>query len=472
MRHVLVILCVVIAAVFAGVAWRQVEARIETPPAAKSLRDFGVVGDGKADDSGALQKAVDSLGSLHLPRGVYRLTKPVVFLLTSASGARGGVTGDVGASLTMDGPGPALRFIGTHGGTADPKSVKPETWDQFSPRVRGIDILGNHAEADGIEAEGTMQLTVEGVTIRKCRHGIHLVKRNRNVLVSACHIYSGTGIGIFLDDVNLHQTNIVGCHISYCAGGGVVTKGGEVRNIHVGTCDIEACMSKDGPPAANILIDSTDGSTAEVAITGNTIQHSNVPESANIRILGAGKGIKKGTTARWGHVTISGNVFSDVAVNVDLKDCRGVTLVGNTFWMGYQHNLRVENCDQLTLGSNLFERNPGYDYGTAATTKNAILFKKCRDATLVGNHAEGIRAEPACVVFEECERFNLTGNTVLDCDDVGILMSNCKNCRVSGTMARHDGAGSADAWSMKVVGGSGNIFTDNSLGNKSDVPAK
>ena len=38
--------------------------------------------------------------------------------------------------------------------------------------------------------------------------------------------------------------------------------------------DIEGCQSKDGPPTANVLIDCTGGSTAEVAITGCTIQHT------------------------------------------------------------------------------------------------------------------------------------------------------------------------------------------------------
>src|SRR5262245_59392997 len=144
MRHALILLCVLAAAAFVGVAWRQVEA--QPRPATKTLADFGVVGNGEADDSEALQEAVDALGSIRLPRGVYRLTKPVTFTLTGA----GGITGDGDATLKMDGPGPALRFVGTHGGTADPKTMKPDTWSQFSPRVRGIDILGNHAEADGI----------------------------------------------------------------------------------------------------------------------------------------------------------------------------------------------------------------------------------------------------------------------------------------------------------------------------------
>ena len=45
----------------------------------RSVRDFGAVGDGEADDTAAFQRAVDAgVGDVFVPRGVYRLTKPVV----------------------------------------------------------------------------------------------------------------------------------------------------------------------------------------------------------------------------------------------------------------------------------------------------------------------------------------------------------------------------------------------------------
>ena len=53
--------------------------------------------------------------------------------------------------------------------------------------VDRIEIVGAHAEADGIRAEGTMQLTITATTVRKARHGIHLTGRNRNVLISDSH---------------------------------------------------------------------------------------------------------------------------------------------------------------------------------------------------------------------------------------------------------------------------------------------
>src|SRR5688572_23625516 len=125
------------------------------------------------------------------------------------------------------------------------------------PVVHSLEIVGEHPEADGIVAAGTMQLTITRTAVRKVRHGIRLIERNRNVLISDCHIYENSGAGIFLDSVNLHQINVIGSHISYCRAGGIVSKGGEVRNLHIGTCDIESNMASDGPPAANILLDST-----------------------------------------------------------------------------------------------------------------------------------------------------------------------------------------------------------------------
>jgi hypothetical protein len=431
-------------------------------------REFA--GDGAADDTDALQRAIDAgRGGVHLPKGVYRITRPLVIDLDKVGYTA--ITADGTATLRMDGAGPALKFVGTHEGTAAPASFKPNVWDrQRTPRVDGLEVVGNHPEADGIEATGTMQLTLQGVTVRKCRHGVHLSGRNRNIVLSACHIYQNSGIGVFYDHVNLHQSNIVGCHISYCDGGGVVTRGGEVRNIQIGACDIEANQAKGGPPTANVLIDCTGGSTAEVAITGCTLQHSNVPDSANVRVLGVGSGIRKGTTAQWGHVTIGDNVFSDVAVNVDLKDCRGVTLTGNTFWMGYKFNLRAENCQQLAVGPNAFERNPAYDYGASKETVNALLFKNCKDCTLTGLHVHGVHGAEAAVALDGCSRFNVTGCSVLDCDGVGLLLKEPRNCRMSDCLIRHDGERKQDAISLRVLGGSGNLFADNLLGNKVEVP--
>ena len=117
----------------------------------------GAKADGRADDSAALQAAVDrGDGVIRLARGTYRITKPIEIDLSKVD--RTAIVGDGVAGVVMAGAGPAFRFRGTHGGTADPASVKPRVWDKERlPLVEGIEIVGEHEDAIGIELTGTMQ---------------------------------------------------------------------------------------------------------------------------------------------------------------------------------------------------------------------------------------------------------------------------------------------------------------------------
>ncbi|MFN0019005.1 MAG: right-handed parallel beta-helix repeat-containing protein [Pirellulaceae bacterium] len=426
--------------------------------------------DGVVDDSAAIQRAVESkAGTIVLPAGTYRITKTIEVNLDEVGWTA--FVGDGTARILMAGPGPAIRFTGTHEGTADPASVKDNVWNkQRMPRVSGIEIVGSHPEADGIEASGTMQLTIESTLLRELRHGVRLVKRNRNVLISACHIYHCRGVGVYLDHVNLHQTNIVGSHISYNGGGGVVVRGGEVRNVHISGCDIEANMDLAGEPTANVLFDSTEGSMAEGAIVGCTIQHARTtPErnSANIRILGKGVFTTKGKQqeVNCGHITIGDNVLSDIQTNIHLAGARGVTITGNTFWQGYKHNLLVEDSSQIVLGANLMERNPMYGYTDEA--KNNVVFKNCRDCTISGLQLHNVQESDAGLTLAECQRMHVTGNTILDCGKVGMLLTNVTDSRVGDNVIRDDrlaagdGAAGSKNIPLKTVGGRGNWFTGN-----------
>src|SRR5690606_37168838 len=270
-----------------------------------NVRKFGAVGDGKTDDTPAVQKAIDSgLGGVYFPKGIYRITKTLIVDLDRIGYSS--IYSQDGSQIIMEGPGPAFKLVGTHQKSAAPQTFSGDVWDrQRMPLLNGLAITGAHPGAVGIEASGTMQLTVSRIHVRNALHGIHLTGNNRNVVISDCHLYSNRGIGIYYDEVNLHQSNITGCHISYNLGGGIVSRGGNVRNIHITGCDIESNMGKEDPPTANVLIDcsTSPSGTAEVAITGCTIQHNHdSPDSANIRILGRGKPEGNTQRERWGNV--------------------------------------------------------------------------------------------------------------------------------------------------------------------------
>src|SRR5262245_37580886 len=425
-----------------------------------TVLDFGAKGDGVVDDTAAIQELIDAkVGSLRFPAGSYRITWTLVVDLDKVGFTS--FVADGTARLVMAGSGPAIRFIGTHAGSADPPQFKATVWyRQRMPVVEGLAIHGEHDEADGIEAKGTMQITLRGVHIRNCRHGVHLVERNRNVLIDGCHIYENRGIGVFYDHVNLHQSNISASHISYCKQGGVVVRGGDVRNIHIAGCDIEANMSKEGPSSANVLLDCADGSVAEVAITGCTIQHSkDAPESANIRILGRGFADRRGQRMPFncGNVTIGDNVLSDVKTNIHLAGVRGVTINGNTFWQGYEHNLLVEDSSHVVVGANAMERNPLYGYTSEG--KCGVVFRGCRDSSITGLHLHNVIESPAGIVMEKCHRIHLTGCTILDCDNLGVLQKDCGFVMYDAVLVRDQRQGSTSMM-MRVVDGSGKIIKE------------
>lgn len=435
-----------------------------------NVRSLGAAGDGVADDTAVLQQAVASgTVDLYFPKGIYRLTRTIEFDLAQTGFAS--VTGDGTASIRMEGAGPALRFTGSHGGTAAPETVKPQVWErERAPMVTGVEIVGRHAEADGIEAVGTMQMTVSRVVVREVRHGVHLVRRNRNVTIADCHLYNNSGVGVFYDEVNLHQSNITNCHISYNRCGGVVSHGGNVRNLQIGTCDIEANHGADGPPSANVWLDSSRGSIGEVTITGCTIQHTRkAPDSANIRITGAGTDAglaeRTGQTAtREGHVTIASNVFSDVQVNVEIRDARGVTVTGNTFWEGFVHDLHVQRCSNVVVSGNNFDRNPRYAVnGTLGAENNGILIEDSSDVSLTGNVLSGVLRKPAAVQVFDSRRILINGNSILDSDGNGLLFRDVSDSMVSGNIVRDDRVPDLRSSSapVELKGGSGNLVGGN-----------
>ena len=446
------------------------------PAAGADVTAFGAVGDGKTDDTAAVQRAVDAgAGAVRFPKGTFRLTRPVVIDLDRVGYTA--LSGDGVATVVMAGPGPAFKFVGTHEGTAAPASFKENVWErQRTPAVDGLEIVGGHPEAVGVEATGTMQLTITRLVVRRALHGVHLTGRNRNVILSNCHLYENRGIGVYYDHVNLHQSNLVGCHISYNGGGGVVARGGDVRNIQIGTCDIEGNQSPNGPPTANVLIDSTGGTAGvgEVAIVGCTIQHGHkAPDSANVRILGRSDGTTGGPVVREGNVTIADNVFSDVQTNVHLRDCRGVTVVGNTFWMAFDQDLLVEQCTDVVVGPNAFDRNPRYDYSDSLDAKGGVVFRGCADCTLTGLHLHAVERREAALLIDGGRRFNVTGCTVLDSDGVGLWLRDVSDSRVSDCLIRDDrpgreGAGGG-AEPLRVTGGRGNLLADNLLGGKAET---
>lgn len=390
------------------------------------------------DRTEELQRKIEaSNGHLELDESYYRITRPLVLDLGKLKGAS--VEGSGGVRLIMDGPGPAFMIQGTHLGTASPKSFEPNTWNQHMPILEGVEILGASEQAIGIRLEGSVGAILRGVAVRWCQHGVHLMGRNRNVIISDCHFYENNAIGIFLDDVNLHQINVIGSHISYNQGGGIVVRDGNVRNLQVTGCDIEANMPFDqtATRAANIWIDVSGSngdrgkSIAEIAITGCTIQHSAnysgdedqtvAPGGANIRL--SGKEIYPIDS-----VTISGNVISDTTCNIDLLHVMDVAIAANNFFAPKLQNIRVLHGNRVVLQGNTFNPRqfvrPGW-----------ISLTDCTDCVIANSTLHHLATHEGALRLLRCKGVVMNGLVVSECDS-GVRIQDSENIMMVGCLFR------------------------------------
>src|SRR5262249_60433210 len=123
-----------------------------------------------------------------------------------------------------------------------------------------------------------------GVLSRRCRYGVHLVKRNRNLLLADSHIFDGRGpsIGVYFDGVNLHQAIICGCHIAYCPHAGIKVARSEVRNLQITGCDIEYNHDTRNPDSADVWIDARESTVPEGTIASHTIHPTRTPPRAHL----------------------------------------------------------------------------------------------------------------------------------------------------------------------------------------------
>jgi len=407
-----------------------------------NVRHFGASGDGKTDDTEAVLHALaDGDGVLEFPRGEYVLSKTVTVPLNQAG--RVGIHGKTGtAKIIMKGPGPAFALVGTHAGTADPGSFKDATWQrERMPTVLNLEVVGAHPQADGFLVEGTMQSTFEGVLLRKLRNGIRFQRRARNVLISHCHIYNNSHVGIYLDHCNLHQAIITGSHISYNAAAGIKILGGQVRNFQITGNDIEYNYSRDTADSADVLIDCRpEGATInEGTLSGNTIQARISRGGANVRLIGNHE-IPDNSA---GMLAITGNLIGSQETGIHLLRACSTVISGNTIYGAARRNLLIEQCRNIVVGANSIDHNT--DLGNKRQLATGIRIVGSRDTSLCGVQIKDAPAgqhtlagaapieRQGLIELIDCERATLSGLHVIDGTPHGIYVENSTFVHVTGS---------------------------------------
>ncbi|MFM9962634.1 MAG: right-handed parallel beta-helix repeat-containing protein [Planctomycetaceae bacterium] len=450
---------------------------------------FGAVGDGLADDAAALQHTIDSGdGVLRLNKGTYRITKPLVLDLTKTG--FGAVRGEGGTSrIVMAGAGPAIRVIGDHQGTAVPSSVQPHTWDKERfPTITGIEIVGEHPDAVGIELRKTMKCVISQVLIRRCRIGVHLVERNRDFLLTNSHLYDNHEIGLFFDRCNLHQIIVHGCHISWNKVAGIKSLGGDVHNLQIVGNDIEYNNATAGggskPPAeltdhpggSEIWFDATDGVISEVTISGNTIQATVQTGGANIRIVGAEverpqqADVPKTQKVDTAHlINITGNVLGSQWRAVELRNVSRVTITGNSIYDSADLSVFAARSAGIAVSGNTFVWR-GND---SEPPKDGLRFEDCDSVLLSGlatqRFCAGSAERGAAVTFVRCSDCGVSDCQILDPLHRGLELEDCVRCRVANNTIVDRRASPSMKHAIRVLGQSrDNLITGNILGGATE----
>ena len=418
-----------------------------------NVNGFGAVGDGVADDGDALQHTLEAgNGVLRLNKGTYRITKPLVIDLTKQG--YGAVRGEGGTSrIIMAGLGPAIRVIGDHQGTAVPASVQPHTWEKERfPTLSGIEIVGEHPEAVGIELRKTTKCVISQVLVRRCRIGVHLVERNRDFILADSHLYDNLEFGLFFDRCNLHQVIVHGCHISWNKVAGIKTLGGDLHNLQIVSNDIEynnitaGGKSNTSTPAqiaahtggSEIWFDAIDGISSEVTISGNNIQATVQPGGANIRIVGApverpqradSPKDQKTDTAHLFNIT--GNVLGSQWRAVDMHHVSRVTITGNTIYDSADLSIFAKNCAGVVVSGNTF----AWRGNDSEPTKDGLRFEDCDNVLLSSLATQRLCAgspeRGAAITFVRCSDCGVSDCQILDPLHRGIELEDCTRCRIS-----------------------------------------
>jgi len=425
---------------------------------AVNVVNFGATGDGTTDDAPAIQEAIDSThGALFFPAGEYRLNSGLKVHL--ARRGRTYITSG-GARLLNASGEPALHVAGTHEGTASPQTVSEHTFrHETMPLISALEIVGLGDCGDGIVLEKTYKAVVSNVLVRDCRHGIRLAARNRDVIIAQCHIMHNRDIGVFYDNVSLHQSNIVGCHICYNGHAGIKVADGDIRNLQITGNDIEYNNSaEDGEVCADVWFDAGAGTGTgirESTICSNTIQATRSPNGANIRLVGP----PDSESQKVGLISIGGNLITNQEYNIWAARSRAVAISANTLLLGPAANIRLQECRSVTLSANVIDDIP--DYSRAGGTCGGIVLEQCEGCAINAMILRGIEApdDGAALFLQGCRECGVTASQVLECRSAAVELRECINCRVSSNILGAKGASGGQP--VREIGGSGNVVCDN-----------
>ena len=469
-------------------------------------RSFGAVGDGVADDTAAIQKAINEGKRIYLPgtSAYYKISSALT--LSSSS------------SIAGDGLSSQIRQITPGANVISGTSVKDVV-------ITGLNIYGpgdasSDATGNGIYLAGSSRVSVEGNRFENIGNtGIHLKDTTYsqivdNEMVSFVHYrqdsadialkysssyntvsgnkcVSGSGTGILVQAIkagdganyNVIESNLVTAHdrygiVLYAVNGataadviGNTVIGNTVKDISDVTATyfgagIYAQGVRQTTIADNHVENTNNGTTNEmlapggigvtgssqVTVTGNTVENAKWYGITLRDPFGIG-----------GDYTVTGNtVLNPEKTGIYAIASENVTISGNTVSDGNSHGIHLfssTGTSYAQIVGNTVEGNAKAGVNSAGYSHVTI-----KDNTASSNGTHGISVQNGAEIDVEGNR--ASGNKVRGID----INSGNSLVRVIGNTAESNAYGIVKNESSAQVTFSGNVFISNTTVNWSGVP--